>query len=84
MLPTGRNFYSVDTRAVPTQAAWSLGMKSAHQLLERHLQEHGDYPRALGLSVWGTATMRTGGDDIAQALALLGVRPKWAGTAASA
>ncbi|MCG5073281.1 cobaltochelatase subunit CobN [Paraburkholderia tagetis] len=78
VLPTGRNFYSVDTRAVPTQAAWSLGMKSAQQLIERHLQEHGDYPRAVGLSVWGTATMRTGGDDIAQALALIGARPKWA------
>ncbi|MDN8045532.1 cobaltochelatase subunit CobN, partial [Burkholderia vietnamiensis] len=78
VLPTGRNFYSVDTRAVPTQAAWSLGLKSAQQLIERHLQDHGDYPRAVGLSVWGTATMRTGGDDIAQAFALLGVRPKWA------
>jgi cobaltochelatase CobN len=78
VLPTGRNFYSVDTRAIPTQAAWSLGLKSAQQLIERHLQEHGDYPRAIGLSVWGTATMRTGGDDVAQALALLGVRPKWA------
>jgi cobaltochelatase CobN len=78
VLPTGRNFYSVDTRAIPTQAAWALGVKSSRQLLERHLQEHGDYPRAIGLSVWGTATMRTGGDDIAQAMALLGVRPKWA------
>ncbi|WP_081003710.1 cobaltochelatase subunit CobN, partial [Burkholderia mallei] len=78
VLPTGRNFYSVDTRAVPTQAAWTIGLKSAQQLVERHLQEHGDYPRAVGLSVWGTATMRTGGDDVAQALALLGVRPKWA------
>ncbi|KVE43150.1 cobaltochelatase subunit CobN [Burkholderia sp. BDU5] len=78
VLPTGRNFYSVDTRAVPTQAAWTIGLKSAQQLIERHLQEHGDYPRAVGLSVWGTATMRTGGDDVAQALALLGVRPKWA------
>ncbi|HKT66483.1 MAG TPA: cobaltochelatase subunit CobN, partial [Burkholderia sp.] len=78
VLPTGRNFYSVDTRAVPTQAAWTLGLKSAQQLIERHLQDHGDYPRAIGLSVWGTATMRTGGDDIAQAFALLGVRPKWA------
>ncbi|CAB3752020.1 cobaltochelatase subunit CobN [Paraburkholderia humisilvae] len=78
VLPTGRNFYSIDTRAIPTQAAWALGLKSAQQLLERHLQEHGDYPRAIGLSVWGTATMRTGGDDIAQALALIGVRPKWA------
>jgi cobaltochelatase CobN len=78
VLPTGRNFYSIDTRAVPTPSAWTLGLKSAQQLIERHLQEHGDYPRAVGLSVWGTATMRTGGDDIAQAMALIGVRPKWA------
>jgi cobaltochelatase CobN len=78
VLPTGRNFYSVDTRALPTQAAWSLGLKSANMLVERHVQDHGDYPRAIGLSVWGTATMRTGGDDIAQAFALIGVRPKWA------
>ncbi|WP_250523257.1 MULTISPECIES: cobaltochelatase subunit CobN [unclassified Caballeronia] len=78
VLPTGRNFYSVDTRALPTQAAWSLGVKSANALVERHVQDHGDFPRAIGLSVWGTATMRTGGDDIAQAFALIGVRPKWA------
>jgi cobaltochelatase CobN len=77
VLPTGRNFYSVDTRTVPTPAAWSLGWKSAQLLLERHLQEHGDWPRAVALSAWGTSNMRTGGDDIAQALALLGVRPTW-------
>ncbi|BAE53231.1 cobaltochelatase subunit CobN [Paramagnetospirillum magneticum] len=77
VLPTGRNFYSVDTRAVPTPAAWSLGWKSAQLLLERHLQEHGDWPRALALTAWGTSNMRTGGDDIAQALALLGVKPRW-------
>jgi cobaltochelatase CobN len=78
VLPTGRNFYSVDTRSIPTQSAWALGLKSANQLVERHLQDHGDFPRAVGLSVWGTATMRTGGDDIAQAFALMGVRPRWA------
>ncbi|WKB55595.1 cobaltochelatase subunit CobN [Eleftheria terrae] len=78
VLPTGRNFYSVDTRAVPTPTAWTLGLKSARLLVERHLQEQGDYPRAVGLSVWGTATMRTGGDDLAQAFALMGVRPRWA------
>ncbi len=77
VLPTGRNFYSVDVRAVPTPTAWRLGWASAAALLERHLHDHGDWPRRLGLSVWGTATMRTGGDDIAQALALLGVRPVW-------
>jgi len=77
-LPTGRNFYAVDSRAVPTPTAWELGQASAEQLVARHLQEHGDYPREIGLSVWGTATMRTGGDDIAQAFALMGIRPVWA------
>ncbi len=77
-LPTGRNFYSVDNRSIPSQAAWALGQLSAQALIERHLQEHGDYPKQLGLSVWGTATMRTGGDDIAQAFALMGIKPVWA------
>ena len=77
VLPTGRNFYSVDTRAVPTQAAWQLGWKSAALLVERHAQEHGSYPARVALAAWGTANMRTGGDDVAQALALLGVQPVW-------
>ena len=77
-LPTGRNFYSVDNRSIPSHAAWALGQKSAQALIDRHLQEHGDYPKQLGLSVWGTATMRTGGDDIAQAFALMGIKPIWA------
>ncbi|MBU2866180.1 cobaltochelatase subunit CobN [Pacificibacter marinus] len=77
VLPTGRNFFSVDARAVPTQTAWKLGWKSANMLIERHLQDHGDWPRAMLVTAWGTANMRTGGDDIAQALALMGVKPKW-------
>ncbi len=77
VLPTGRNFYSVDVRNLPTPTAWRIGFQSASLLLERHLQDHGDHLRRLGLSVWGTATMRTGGDDMAQAMALLGVRPVW-------
>ncbi len=77
VLPTGRNFYSVDLRAVPTPSAWALGWKSAGLLVTRHLQEHGEWPRAVALSAWGTASMRTGGDDIAQGLALMGVRPTW-------
>ncbi|MBB3232635.1 cobaltochelatase subunit CobN [Halomonas stenophila] len=77
VLPTGRNFFGVDNRAVPSPAAWSLGEASAQAFVERYLQDHGDYPRRLGLSIWGTATMRTGGDDIAQAFALMGVRPIW-------
>ena len=77
-LPTGRNFFSLDNRSVPSAAAWALGQRSAQALIERHLQEHGDYPTQIGLSVWGTATMRTGGDDIAQAFALMGIKPIWA------
>ena len=79
LLPTGRNFYSVDLRGLPTEAAWDLGRRSAELLLELHLQEEGNDLRTLALSVWGTATMRNGGEDIAQALALLGVRPCWDG-----
>ncbi|RLU11431.1 cobaltochelatase subunit CobN [Pseudomonas prosekii] len=78
VLPTGRNFYSVDVRNLPTTTAWRIGFQSANLILERHMQDHGDHLRQLGLSVWGTATMRTGGDDIAQAMALMGVRPVWA------
>ena len=77
VLPTGRNFYSVDSRAVPSQVAWQLGWKSATLLIERHFQDHGDWPKRIALSAWGTANMRTGGDDIAQALALMGVKPAW-------
>ncbi len=77
VLPTGRNFYSLDNRTVPTPTAWNLGKKSAEDLLTRHFQDFGQYPRALGLSAWGTSNMRTGGDDIAQALALIGTAPVW-------
>ena len=82
VLPTGRNFYSVDTRSVPTQAAWRLGWKSAGLLVERFAQDNGDWPRRMLLSCWGTANMRTGGEDIAQAMALLGVKPQWDATSA--
>jgi cobaltochelatase CobN len=77
VLPTGRNFYSIDTRTVPTPAAWRLGWKSATLLIECYRQEHGEWPRRMALSAWGTSNMRTGGDDIAQAMALMGVQPAW-------
>ena len=76
-LPTGRNFYSLDARAMPTAAAWRVGFHSASLMLQRHEQEHGQPLLRLVLSCWGTAQMRTGGDDIAQALALIGVQPEW-------
>jgi cobaltochelatase CobN len=78
VLPTGRNFYSVDPKALPSPLAWDVGRKLADALLERHLAEEGRYPDSVGLVVWGTSAMRTGGDDVAEALALLGVRPVWA------
>jgi cobaltochelatase CobN len=77
VLPTGRNFYSVDIRAVPTPAAYELGRKSAELLIRRYVQDHGEWPVSFGLTAWGTSNMRTGGDDIAQALALIGVKPIW-------
>ncbi len=80
VLPTGRNFYSVDIRAIPTESAWDVGRKAAEILIEDYAQANGEYPRTLGLSMWGTAAMRTGGDDMAEALALLGVRPVWDGS----
>jgi cobaltochelatase CobN len=77
VLPTGRNFYTVDPRAIPSRLAWQTGQAMADSLLRRYLEETGTYPACVGLSVWGTSAMRTSGDDIAEALALLGVRPEW-------
>ncbi|WP_243834202.1 cobaltochelatase subunit CobN [Aeromicrobium chenweiae] len=77
VLPTGRNFYTVDPKAVPSRLAWETGQAMADSLIERHLADTGTYPRSVGLSVWGTSAMRTSGDDIAEVLALIGVEPRW-------
>jgi cobaltochelatase CobN len=77
VLPTGRNFYTVDPRAVPSRLAYETGVAMADSLLQRHLADTGEYPRSVGLSVWGTSAMRTSGDDVAEVLALLGVEPQW-------
>ncbi|WP_216587301.1 cobaltochelatase subunit CobN [Streptomyces brasiliscabiei] len=77
VLPTGRNFYSVDPKAVPSRLAWETGQALADSLLERYRADNGEWPTSVGLSLWGTSAMRTSGDDVAEALALLGVRPVW-------
>ena len=77
VLPTGRNFYSVDPKAIPSRLAHQTGQAMADSLLQRYLDETGTYPRSVGLSVWGTSAMRTSGDDIAEVLSLLGVLPVW-------
>ncbi|MEV0966662.1 cobaltochelatase subunit CobN [Streptomyces sp. NPDC049910] len=77
VLPTGRNFYSVDPKAVPSRLAWETGQALADSLLERYRTDNGRWPTSVGLSLWGTSAMRTAGDDVAEALALLGVRPVW-------
>jgi cobaltochelatase CobN len=79
VLPTGRNFYSVDPKALPSPLSYEVGRALADALVERHISETGAPPTTVGLVLWGTAAMRTGGDDAAQALALLGVRPTWDG-----
>ncbi len=77
VLPTGRNLYTTDPRSVPTRAAHAQGVKLAEELVRRHLQDHGDWPRGLIVDLWGSATMRTAGEEFAMALHLLGVKPVW-------
>jgi cobaltochelatase CobN len=77
VLPTGRNFYTVDPKAIPSRLAWETGQALADSLLRRYREDIGDWPRSVGLSVWGTSAMRTSGDDAAEVLALLGVQPVW-------
>ncbi|MHB1559683.1 MAG: cobaltochelatase subunit CobN [Isosphaeraceae bacterium] len=77
VLPTGRNFYTVDPRAVPSTSAWRIGQELARETIRRFLDETGAPPETVGISMWGTSAMRTQGDDVAQVLALLGVRPVW-------
>ena len=77
VLPTGRNFYSMDPRSIPSETSWHIGRQLADSLIERYLDDEGQYPESVGISVWGTSAMRTHGDDIAQILALIGVRPTW-------
>ena len=77
VLPTGRNFYSMDPRSIPSETSWQIGKELADSLVERYLTDEGEYPESVGISVWGTSAMRTHGDDISQILALIGVRPIW-------
>ncbi len=77
ILPTGRNFYSVDPKSIPSPSAWETGKQLAQSLLEKYLEEEGSYPEMVGMVVWGTSAMRTHGDDVAQILQLLGIKPVW-------
>ncbi|SFJ23625.1 cobaltochelatase subunit CobN [Celeribacter neptunius] len=77
VLPTGRNLFAVDPRAVPTRAAYAQGVKLAEELLRKHLQDQGDWPKGLVVDLWGSATMRTGGEEFAMALHLAGLKPVW-------
>ena len=77
VLPTGRNFYSVDPRALPSELSWEVGCRLADALLDRFRAETGELPQMVGLVAWGTSAMRTQGDDVAEILALIGVRPTW-------
>ena len=77
VLPTGRNLFAIDPRSAPTRNAWEIGRRAAGEVLARYAQDHGAWPKRIVLDLWGSATMRTGGDDLAQAFALLGCRPTW-------
>jgi cobaltochelatase CobN len=77
VLPTGRNLYAIDPRSAPTRNAWEIGRRAAEEICKRYAQDHGEWPKRIVLDLWGSATMRTGGDDLAQAFALIGCRPSW-------
>src|SRR5690606_32170997 len=77
VLPTGRNLFSVDPRALPSRVAFAQGVKNAEELVRRHLQDHGDWPRGMVIDLWGSATMRTAGEEFAMALHLAGLKPVW-------
>ncbi|MGM0388181.1 MAG: cobaltochelatase subunit CobN [Natrinema limicola] len=77
LLPTARNFYTLDPRKVPAKAAWQVGKEVAEGVLERHHDENGEYPEEIGVVAWGTPTVRTRGETIAQVLAMMGVEPQW-------
>ncbi len=77
VLPTGRNLYAVDPRATPTRNAYEIGRRAAEEVVARYVQDRGEWPRRIALDLWGSASMRTGGEEIAQAFAFIGVRPKW-------
>ncbi len=77
LLPTGRNFYSIDPDSIPNEVCWKIGKKMADDMIERHVKDEGSYPENVGIIVWATDTMKTGGDDIAYILSLMGLKPKW-------
>jgi cobaltochelatase CobN len=77
VLPTGRNLTSIDPRAIPTRTAAAIGVRAADEVVRRYLQDHGEPPRALVIDLWASASLRTGGDDLAQALWYLGAKPVW-------
>ncbi|MFB6101504.1 MAG: cobaltochelatase subunit CobN [Haloplanus sp.] len=77
LLPTGRNFYTLDPRKVPAKSAWRVGREVAEGVAERHRDDHDAYPEEIGVVAWGTPTVRTRGETVAQVLALMGVEPEW-------
>ncbi|MFB0939565.1 MAG: cobaltochelatase subunit CobN, partial [Paracoccaceae bacterium] len=77
ILPTGRNLFTTDPRAVPSRAAYAQGVTLAEELVRRHLQDEGDWPRGTIVDLWGSATMRTAGEEFAMALHLIGAKPIW-------
>ena len=75
ILPTGRNTHAINPYSIPSTVAFVRAEPIARSLLERHLAEKGNYPRAIGLVLWGLDNIKTQGEGVAQALWLLGVRP---------
>jgi len=77
ILPTGRNFYAVDPRSIPTRAAWEVGVKCCREVLRKYYERHGRYPESIGFVLWSIDAYKADGEEISEILYLLGVRPVW-------
>ncbi|WP_294663469.1 cobaltochelatase subunit CobN, partial [uncultured Fusobacterium sp.] len=77
ILPTGTNFYAIDPNKIPSRASWKVGMQLGDKLIERYIEDEGKIPQNIAMLIYGGETMKTNGDDIAEALYLMGVRPIW-------
>jgi len=77
VLPTGRNFYSLDPQRVPTRAAWEIGKRLAEAVIEKHTREEGRIPENVAMYWMCNDIMWADGEGMAQIMHLIGVRPVW-------
>ena len=76
ILPTGRNLHGFDPFRLPSAWAVKDGAAQAQRLIDRHVEDNGSLPETVAIVLWGTDNLKTEGGPIAQALALIGAKPR--------